>query len=407
MRFTLQKYICSFLLLIGFLSFSFAQNTSNENFMQLPPFVNAEANYIHYAEQLKDFYQKLEKLKNGEIDRVNILHIGDSHLQGGYLTGELRRLLQNKFGNAGRGLIFPYQLVKTNAPFDIQSKSDIVWECSKNVSYQHNVPIGICGYSIRTSNPSFNVDIQLRHQEDHFDKITILNSQNEDKFELELWGNAEEGKLVSDKIPFKAGTCYLLNQPRTGLTVNGKKSDSEDGQYTLQGIILEKSKAKGILYNAVGVNGAGFYSYYRSANFLEQLQAMEPDLIIISLGTNEAAVNTLNGIELKNIISAFLNNLKEKSNCKSILMATPPDIYLRARYKTKNSMDIADIMHDLAKTKGSFAVWDFYEVMGGYGSVNDWFNSKLAAWDRIHYTIEGYQLQAQLLFQALMKEIKR
>ena len=74
MRFTLQKYICSFLLLTGFQSLSFAQNTSNENFMQLPPFVNAEANYIHYAEQLKDFYQKLEKLKNGEIDRVNIAY---------------------------------------------------------------------------------------------------------------------------------------------------------------------------------------------------------------------------------------------------------------------------------------------------------------------------------------------
>ena len=121
MRFNLKKYICSFLLMIGFLSFSVAQNTSNENYMQLPPFVNSEANYIHYAEQLKDFYEKLEKLKRGEIDRVNILHIGDSHLQGGYLTSELRKLLQNKFGHAGRGLIFPYQLVKTNAPFDLYS----------------------------------------------------------------------------------------------------------------------------------------------------------------------------------------------------------------------------------------------------------------------------------------------
>ena len=94
-------------------------------YMPVPSFVNETANYIHYKEQLSPFFEKLRQLKNGEISRLHILHIGDSHLQAGFLPGELRYLLQATFGNAGRGLVFPYQIAKTNAPFDIRTESNI------------------------------------------------------------------------------------------------------------------------------------------------------------------------------------------------------------------------------------------------------------------------------------------
>ena len=36
---------------------------------------------------------------------------GDSHLQAGYNTGKIMRLMQHDFGNAGRGWISPFKIV--------------------------------------------------------------------------------------------------------------------------------------------------------------------------------------------------------------------------------------------------------------------------------------------------------
>jgi lysophospholipase L1-like esterase len=375
-------------------------------YMPVPSFVNETANYIHYKEQLSPFFEKLRQLKNGEISRLHILHIGDSHLQAGFLPGELRYLLQATFGNAGRGLVFPYQIAKTNAPFDIRTESNIEWECSRNININHDVPMGVCGYSMRTAKSGFTVDIQLKNHEDHFNKVSILGNNSEEAFNIELWGEPES-VLAIQKTPFKAGSCFLLDKPRTGMTVSGKKVVEGAAYFTMQGLLLENTENKGILYSAAGVNGASYYSYNRSEQFIEQLTALEPDLIIVSLGTNEAADANMSLPFIQKQVMGFLENLKKNSNCKSILIVTPPDIYLRSRYKTKHSMELAEMMHDVAKSYGGIAIWDFYEVMGGYGSVNSWFNANLAANDRIHYSIEGYKLQAQLLFKAMIKAFEQ
>ena len=49
------------------------------------------------------------------------------------------------------------------------------------------------------------------------------------------------------------------------------------------------------------------------------------------------------------------------------------------------------------------AVWDFYSVMGGDGSMAIWRESALANLDNIHFTKEGYERQGRLLLEALMK----
>jgi lysophospholipase L1-like esterase len=49
-------------------------------------------------------------------------------------------------------------------------------------------------------------------------------------------------------------------------------------------------------------------------------------------------------------------------------------------------------------------VWDLYGVMGEEGSVHDWLNNGLIKKDRLHFTVTGYQLIADLLFEAIMKD---
>ena len=81
--------------------------------------------------------QPIEKLL-----KVPIVHIGDSHLQTGVLTSVLRERLQMQFGNAGRGLVFPYQVAKTNEPVTFVSSSNVIWEAKRCVFPDRPMPIG-------------------------------------------------------------------------------------------------------------------------------------------------------------------------------------------------------------------------------------------------------------------------
>ena len=56
----------------------------------------------------------------------------------------------------------------------------------------------------------------------------------------------------------------------------------------------------------------------------------------------------------------------------------------------------------LAK-KHNAAVWDLFEVMGGLGSIKDWIAAGLANSDKIHLLKPGYELVADLMFNALMQ----
>jgi len=64
----------------------------------------------------------LEKSKDRKL---NIVHIGDSHIQADVMPNVMRQRLQESFGNAGLGLVFPYSLVRTNGGRNVSFTSNI------------------------------------------------------------------------------------------------------------------------------------------------------------------------------------------------------------------------------------------------------------------------------------------
>ena len=73
----------------------------------------------------------------------------------------------------------------------------------------------------------------------------------------------------------------------------------------------------------IGVNGAMYLDYNNTDLFFKQLPALKPDVIIVSLGTNEISNKR---IEISEDMQLFFNNLSEViSNETSILITTPVD----------------------------------------------------------------------------------
>src|ERR1051325_974299 len=132
-------------------------------------FINADASVLHNDNgTLDSFFEKLSKLSKDKKGKVSIVHIGDSHIQADYFSGRLRKDFQKDFGNAGRGLIFPYQVAKTNGPSDYRSTSKADWQAKRNVFPDQSLPIGISGITIQTNDSTADLSIRLKDRsEEH------------------------------------------------------------------------------------------------------------------------------------------------------------------------------------------------------------------------------------------------
>jgi lysophospholipase L1-like esterase len=152
-----------------------------------------------------------------------------------------------------------------------------------------------------------------------------------------------------------------------------------------------------------GVNGAEVLSFLRNPGLEANLAALNPDLVIISLGTNDAYGKNFDPVYFKRNYEKLLERLKKAAPNASFLLTAPGDCYRNRKYPNPNTGKAVSKMTELAQETG-FALWNFYKVMGGYRSVVKWQYNGLATKDRVHLTGKGYKLQGELLFDALMRD---
>ncbi|MBI1222467.1 MAG: LysM peptidoglycan-binding domain-containing protein [Bacteroidetes bacterium] len=153
------------------------------------PFLLTDSNRIEQVHALDGFYGKLNELNEGKRKQVRIVHIGDSHLQADYFSGELRRLLQLVFGNAGRGFVFPYRAAKTNGPADYKTGAYGKWDSKRVVFPDQDLPIGLGGITLSSSDTDALVYLRLSDEEAlnyQFDKVTVFRQPGRQYFDLAL-----------------------------------------------------------------------------------------------------------------------------------------------------------------------------------------------------------------------------
>jgi len=432
-------------------------------------FLDYAKNHIGQAAALAPFFQKLTLLEAGKTHRISIVHIGDSHIQADLWSGRLRSLLQERFGNAGRGLVFPFTLARSNCPLDLNFTSNTPWVARKSVFRREGPPLGISGISIQSEGRAPTVEIKLQDryhygQDYRFDRVTVFHTADEtlqpwlpearapsayvtagngrhqvesgdtlydlarrygcSVADLQRWNGLTDSRIdigrrliVSssavpppapvelppgvEKEPLSAQcTRYRLPEPLSRLTL-ARPGEKTTGA-TLFGLILEKSNQPGILYHSIGVNGVTYYHFNRAEYFSAQLPVLRPDLIIVSLGTNEALATSTEESKFRGEVQKLLATLRKVSPEAALLLTTNPDVLRRKRYDNPANLMVRKVILEVA-AEAQLGYWDLHSLMGGRGAVKNWREAGLAHTDFIHFTKEGYWLQARLLYQALMK----
>ncbi|MES1198155.1 MAG: GDSL-type esterase/lipase family protein [Chitinophagaceae bacterium] len=365
-------------------------------------FVSTVFNRIFNSNELDSFYQKLYDLKKTGKGNVNIVHIGDSHIQADYLSGIVRNNLQQFFGNAGRGLVFPYQLAQSNAPPDITSSSNSYWQFNRVAHPEISISPGISGYCIKTNAPGASIDLSLKSIEggsQSFNRLKFfLDSNSSSSWILQTEANNAPFLIKNEEGDSAIFKEVVLDQNCSRFSLSSIPSSATKEFY---GVSLENSNP-GILYHTIGVNGVRYDQYNLASLFWKQLGALNADLYIISLGTNEAQKTDFNDAAFQQQVSLFLQKIKKVSPNAAVLITTAADSYYKRRRSNVVLRNINISLYNYC-TKQAIPIWDLYRITNGYGSAYRWLKQGLMNNDRIHFTSEGYRLQGTLLFNALAK----
>jgi lysophospholipase L1-like esterase len=171
---------------------------------------------------------------------------------------------------------------------------------------------------------------------------------------------------------------------------------------TLHGVYVENDQ-RGVVYNSAGVAGARYRDYLRNDFFLQQMPLFQPDLVIVSLGTNESYDPSFTEAGFRQIVDSMFTMLHATLPNASVLITLPSENYrLKGGVASVNQriLIISGILREQS-IKHGFALWDLYKAMGGEGSMLEWKKAGLVNDDHVHYLRKGYNLQGELLFEAL------
>jgi len=409
----MNTYIRNLLFLFLFFQFSFfvSSQTIDSTAYSQYKFINRNLNKIENdSVSLNSFYEKLYQLEKTKKGRVNIVHIGDSHIQADNLSGTIRQKMQLKFGNAGRGLIFPYRVAKSNEPTTYKTVTNATWDSKRNVYYDKPLPIGISGFTIETGDSNAEINLTVKDQPGlgyGFTKFTMFHDKGIANFDISICDdfNCEYGVFRStDRSSNPFVSELKFDSPKRQIYIRNKDTDTLHQKSTrIYGMLLENDSS-GILYNMIGVNGAEFRHYNKSKYFQEQLTYLNSDLIIVSMGTNEAFSKGFDKELFYRNIDTLITNLKISNPNAAILLTTPADSFRKSRKgKLKNpDMGIAKETMIQYCIKNNLPYWNLYDIMGGFGSMGKWFTAKLSAKDKVHFSGKGYQIQGDLFYNALM-----
>lgn len=363
-------------------------------------------NVMQNAGHLDNFFEKLYQLRATNDGHVNIVHIGDSHIQADYMTSVIRRNFHRHFGNAGRGLIVPLRVAGTNEPNNFKTSSKVTWSSKRCVFPEQPLPIGIGGVTIQSTDPQANLEIHMNDLwlDYGFNALTLFYEKDAASFDFSV--RTMDGRELArinalDDDSLENHSRVVWEESVNAINIQSLKTGTDQSRAIIYGAVLGNSR-RGVLYHAIGVNGAKYRHYNDAKYFAMQTAALSADLLIVSLGTNESSGYPHIDQRFSSELDEFVLSLQKYNPGAAIVLVTPQDVFRKKNKPNPGIRDIRDRIIQYAVDNG-LAFYDLYRAMGGEHSAVNWTDQALLSHDGVHLTRDGYEYQGNLFFHAMMK----
>jgi len=355
---------------------------------------------------LDGFYAALESVQRkrpGAIARV--LHHGDSIVVSDYVSGTLRRKLQDQFGDAGHGFMLMANAWPAYFHNDVSRFASSGWKVSRIVGpLAPDGLYGLGGVTFRAPPGS-----RARFGTAKSGRFGRKVSRFEVSYMVEPGGG--ELRLNLD------GKLYKVLDTSGEKAVAVEKISVPDGEHELEvvtikgssrafGVVMERDEP-GVVLDALGVQGARirFLDKQNDEHWAQQLQWRKPSLLIFHFGANESGDDFAYPMnEYHATMKAVLEQARKAVPEAGCLILGAMD---RAEKKGASLQSMAVIpaivkeQRAAAKEVGC-AFFNTYQAMGGPGSMAGWVGRGLGQADLTHPTGSGSEVLASWIFRALM-----
>ena len=360
------------------------------------------------ARALDRFYAALRRTALGEPGAVTrITHFGDSLIVEDLLTSTVRRRLQERFGDAGRGFLFVGRPWEWYGRLDVDMRFTDAWHVARvTIPHIHDDRYGFGGVSFTAVGPGSKATFSTTGPDkpaapvSRFD-VYYLEQPGGGSLEVSVDGVVRDTFAMDG--PDARSAFRLVEMPDAPHEIAIRSLGG--GPVRLFGVTLER-EGPGVVYDAVGILGASARALLvpDETHMAEQFAHRHPDLVVLTFGTNES--DGMPGMDgYRDQLREVLRRVRAVAPFASCLVAGPPDRGDPATRETRSIIPkIVEAQHEVALAEGC-AFWNTFEAMGGKNSMGAWYrmNPRRSFGDLTHFAPPGGEVVGNLLTGALLR----
>ena len=347
-------------------------------------------------------WHRLDTLVYEGRGSLNMIHIGGSHVQAGMLTDAVRRGLHAMSPDlhGSVGWLYPFAVAGTNNPRSYTVTKYGTWTGQRCSVPQHRGPWGFAGIRAFAGD---SAGFTMLHKELPLQASSVLLFYpNSDSINPPLVKGP-----VAEVVRLPDGIEVRFDRPIDTLRVQWQPRKGLRDTLSLEGVLFRPADPNGVRYHSVGVNGAATHSFLKAVRFESQLRELPPDVVVFGLGINDAhksrgEFDTL-AYELR--YDSLVDAVRRVNHHAQFIWLTNNDALYKGANNPHGILVQRAMLRLAAKHHG--AVFDFFALMGGYGSVRRWMANDWARPDGIHLSQIGYQAHADWFASAFTKAYLR
>ena len=338
---------------------------------------------------------------------VRVLHLGDSHVAADFITSRIRRDLQAKFGNGGRGFVHPDQRWGYGGRRIYKSKD---WIRDRIVDGGRRIgrPYGFSGNSLKARRAGARVSYRIRPG----DRAVRIYYRPRPKAQISvsLDGRSLGRFKLSGPAPFVEVVLpeRKAKRQRRGPPGNTLRIRARTAGVMLFGLSFEGDGA-GLQYSVIGPVGADAKVYLQMENksFVRHLRAYQPDLVTYMVGGNDALKIRKRWTSLAKVERdhrQLFERVRQAVPDADCLVWAPMVAGRRKgdRIVSKAYLsEVRDMQRRVAREAGC-AFWDTLTAMGGPKNVSRW--APIMAKDLVHPRKSAADLMGRMFVQAWLEK---
>jgi hypothetical protein len=379
---------------------AFAQD-STRAYATRYPYLHTEFNMVQFYSRsaLDTFYRAWNESSS---KKITFVHLGDSHLQTDIFPGRMRKNMHAIHGDGGRGMMFAYSAAKTYSSVEYRTTHTGEWLYAKSLAIPPKHPLGVSGMTCKTldSNASLTFTF-VNDAPPAYTKLKIYCKKDSLSYDLIVECGGEKIAVKVDSSATDSLPYYEITLPpfKNEIIFRLKRTSKKEKEFTFYGMSLETAEDKGAIYHNCGVGGAKYESILYEKLFDEQLQSLQPDVIIIDFGTNDYLYDDSLKANEESVIVNVVRKARAAAPNASIILTSTMDMYYKGDH-VQSGEAFSDIIRKVAKNENC-GFFDWYWVAGGWDVLPKFKEDQLCNPDGVHMSPRGYRMKGSLLSEAM------